>query len=176
MHVLPEGIGWPLVTNVIRRGRLNHTFGMVRRNANGTPRAHQGWDFYSEPGYRTYAISDGVIEAVRSTAGYGRHVILKFTFDLDNDGGRDTLYAAYCHLSRVDVTVGQRVKMGEQIGLTGNSGNARTMRGEDQHLHFEIRTQPITGRGLSGRLSPYRVFHRCPLRGPVKHDGPFIRR
>lgn len=175
MHTLPEGIGWPLVTNVIRRGLENHTFGMVRRNRDGSPRAHQGWDFYSEPGYRCYAIADGKVVAVRNTSGYGKHVVMEFQFDLDNDGGVDTLYAAYCHLSRVDVQVGQKLRLGDQIGLTGNSGNARSMRGKDQHLHFEIRRQPITGRGLKGRLSPFRVFGKCPKRPAVVHDGPFNR-
>ena len=52
---------------------------------------------------------------------------------------------------------------GEQLGLTGNTGNAAGMRDEDQHLHFEIRTVPLPGRGLSGRYSPLVVFGRCPL-------------
>lgn len=33
---------WPLKSNIIRRNSLNHTFGMVRKDAKGNPRAHQG--------------------------------------------------------------------------------------------------------------------------------------
>jgi len=165
-------IGWPLLSNQIRRGLENHTFGMVR---NGGKRPHQGWDFYSPPGYRTYAIADGRIEMVRETYAYGKHVIMEFMFDMDNDGIERKYYAVYCHLSRIDVEVGQRVVKGQQLGLTGNSGNAKSMKGLDQHLHFEIRKQPITGRGLTGRLSPFRVFGHCPKHEPVIEKGPFLR-
>lgn len=161
-------IGWPLASNRIRRGSLNHTFGMVRRNRDGSRRPHQGWDFESPPGYRCYAIADGTIELVRDVGAYGKQVILRFEHDFDDDGDPDTLYAAYCHLSRIDVRQGQAVKRGEQLGLTGNTGNAAGMRGADQHLHFEIRTRPLPGRGLTGRYSPMVVFGRLPLHEPIR--------
>lgn len=160
-------IGWPLHRNIIRRGSINNTFGMVRRNANGTRRPHQGWDFATPPGYRCYAVADGVIETVRDVGAYGKQVILRFRFDFDGDGDEDTLFAAYCHLSRIDVQPGQHVRRGEQIGLSGNTGNARGMRGEDQHLHFEVRTRPLPGRGLAHRYSPLVIFGECPLRRAV---------
>lgn len=166
-------IGWPLVTNIIRRGSLRHTFGMVRRMANGKRRAHQGWDFYSEPGYRCYAIADGTVAMVRDAGAYGKQVAVKFRHDFDGDGDEDVLYAFYAHLSRIDVVEGQNVAKGQQIGLTGNTGNARSMRGKDQHLHFEIRTAVRPGRGLGGRISPYSVYGRCPLKEPVLEKGPF---
>lgn len=158
-----RAIGWPLARNIIRRGSINHTFGMVRRNANGSRRPHQGWDFEAEPGYRCYAVADGEVAMVRDVGAYGKHVILQFRFDFDGDGDVDVLYAVYCHLSRIDVVPGQKVAKGEQLGLTGNSGNARSMRGKDQHLHFEIRTKPIAGRGLANRYSPMVIFKHCPL-------------
>lgn len=162
-----EAITWPLASNQIRRGLVNHTFGMVRRNRDGSRRPHQGWDFYSEPGYRIYAVADGTIELTRNVGAYGQQVILRFLFDFDGDGDGDVLYAAYCHLSRIDVEPGQRVSKGEQLGLTGNSGNARSMRGKDQHLHFEVRTRPLPGRGLAHRYSPMVIFGECPLHRPV---------
>jgi len=161
-------IGWPLASNRIRRGALNHTFGMVRRNADGSRRAHQGWDFEAPAGHRCYAIADGTIAKVRNVGSYGQQVILRFTHDFDDDGEPDTLYAAYCHLSRIDVTEGQMVTRGQQLGLTGNTGNASSVRGPDQHLHFEIRTVPLPGRGLAGRFSPMVVFGRCPLNEPIR--------
>lgn len=39
----------------------------------------------------------------------------------------------YCHLSRVDVALGQSVAMGEAIGQVGATGNA-----EGPHLHTEL--------------------------------------
>lgn len=160
------GIDWPLDRNRIRRGLMNHTFGMVRRNADGTRRPHQGWDFEAVPGTPCYAIADGIIHSVRDWGAYGLQVTLGFDFDYDDDGDRDHLFAFYAHLSQADVQTGQAIRKGEKIGLTGNSGNARSMRGADQHLHFELRTEPAPGLGLGGRASPWTLFGVCPLHEP----------
>lgn len=161
-------ICWPLLRNRIRRGLVNHTFGMVRRNADGSRRPHQGWDFEAAIGEACFAVADGQIVMVRNDGDYGRQIILRFAFDFDGDGDRDVLFAAYCHLSRVDVAVGDQVKRGQQIGLTGCSGNAAGMVGEDQHLHFEVRTAPVAGRGLANRFSPMALFGSCPMGKPAK--------
>ena len=44
------------------------------------------------------------------------------------------LATMYCHLSRIDVKVGQQVKRGEVIGYTGISG-----RSTGPHVHYEVR-------------------------------------
>ena len=163
LATLPKGIVFPVTYAIIRRKVMNNTFGMVRRNRDGSRRPHQGWDFYAPPDYRCYAITDGEIAAVRSSGGYGRHVILKFADRADGAGGAEHLYAAYCHLNAVRVEVGQRVRCGEVIGLCGDSGNANGMVGTDAHLHFEIRTHLNVGRGLSRRMSPLTVFEQLPL-------------
>lgn len=160
-------IDWPLDRNIIRRGMINHTFGMVRRNADGSRRPHQGWDFEAEAGTPCFAIADGKIAKVRNKGAYGQQVILCFKHDYDGDGEPDLLYAFYAHLSRIDVVEGQMIKEGQQIGLTGNTGNATSMKGKDQHLHFEIRTIPLPGRGLTGRYSPLAIFKKCPLHDPI---------
>ena len=160
---LPEGITFPVKYAVIRRKITNNTFGMVRRNRDGSRRPHQGWDFYAPPGYRCYAIADGEIAAVRNRGAYGKHVILKFAHDAGENGQADTLFAAYCHLKEARVTLGDTVKCGDVIGLCGESGNARGMTGTDAHLHFEIRTHLNVGRGLSRRMSPLSVFGQLPI-------------
>lgn len=157
-----SNIDWPLDSNVIRRGLENHTFGMVR---NGGTRAHQGWDFYAEPGTPCYAIADGAVAMIYESEAYGLVVVCSFQYE-----GR-TLYAAYCHLSKAEVKQGIVVRKGQRIGLTGNSGNAESMRGLDQHLHFEIRTIPRPGKGLEGRMSPKEVFGHCPLKIAVRRAG-----
>jgi len=161
-------IGWPLARNRIRRGMINHTFGMVRRNADGSKRPHQGWDFEAAAGTPCFAVADGTIEAVRSAGDYGKQVVLRFRHDFDGDGDADTLFAFYAHLSKIDVLQGQKVKRGDMIGLTGNTGNAVSMRGPDQHLHFELRSRALPGRGLDGRYSPMEIFGVCPLHEAVE--------
>jgi peptidoglycan LD-endopeptidase LytH len=157
-------IRWPLLSNTIRQGLVNHTFGMVR---NGGAKAHQGWDFYAEPGTKCFAISDGTVVHTgfygsgSATKGFGKMVIVKFEFE------KQTLYAAYCHLSKYLVNKNDPVSAGTVVGLTGNTGNATSMRGKDQHLHFEVRTTPFPGLGLQGRISPIKVFKQCPLKQTI---------
>jgi murein DD-endopeptidase MepM/ murein hydrolase activator NlpD len=62
---------------------------------------------------------------------YGNQVVIKM-----NDG----TYTQYGHLSSVGVSVGQQVTPGQQIGLSGATGNVT-----GAHLHFEARTSPEYG-------------------------------
>jgi murein DD-endopeptidase MepM/ murein hydrolase activator NlpD len=160
-------IAWPLARNRIRRGMENHTFGMVRRNRDGTRRPHQGWDFHALDGTPCFAVADGVITGIKNAGDYGLQVTLRFKFDFDGDGKADSLFAFYAHLSRCDVKVGQSVSRGERIGLTGSSGNAKGMGPDDQHLHFELRGVPHPGLGLAGRYSPLAIFKVCPLKEEI---------
>lgn len=159
-------ITWPLKHNVIRRGSISNTFGLVRRTSTGATRVHQGWDFEAPVGTPCYAIADGTVVDTSNYGDYGQRLLLKF--DFDTDGDVDTLYAFYAHLSAVKVKVSDKVKQGQLIALTGESGNAKGMTKEDQHLHFEIRTQSTVGLGLGGRLSPMIVFGKCPLKEAVE--------
>lgn len=162
-----RGITWPLAYNRIRRGLPNHTFGMVRRNADGTRRPHQGWDFAAANGTPFYAVADGEIAAVQSFGDYGLHMTLAFHFDYDGDGDGDVLFAFYAHLQSVDVVPFQQVKKGQRLGLTGSTGNALGMKPVDQHLHFELRTRLRPDRGLLDRLSPMVIFGPPPLKAAV---------
>jgi murein DD-endopeptidase MepM/ murein hydrolase activator NlpD len=148
-------LAWPLERNRIRRDKQNNAFGMVR---NGGTRAHQGWDLLAVPMTPCYAIADGRIEVVRVEGDFGKVIQLEF----QHRG--QTLYAVYCHLCMALVTRDQTVKRGDQIGYTGNSGNARSMQGEDQHLHFEIRTvRNLRANGLASRLDPAKLYGRAPI-------------
>lgn len=60
---------------------------------------------------------------------YGTHVIIR-----TGDGRFDY---AYCHLSVTLVRPGDRVKPGQVVGLTGNTGGSGTF---GPHLHLEART------------------------------------
>ena len=166
-----RSIDWPLDRNIIRRGKINHTFGWVRRNSDGSKRPHQGWDFEAAAGTDCFAIADGVVDRTRFTRAYGKQIILKFAVDFDGDGDLENMYAVYCHMASYAVKTGDPVNRGQLIGKTGNTGNAQNMSGLDEHLHFEIRERPITGRGLTGRYSPMTVFEHCPLREAVMREG-----
>ncbi|MEU6348320.1 M23 family metallopeptidase [Streptomyces sp. NPDC047072] len=92
---------------------------------------HSGQDFAVPSGTKVVAAHGGtVVKAGGNGAGdgaaYGNAIVIKH-------GSRT--YSQYAHLSRVDVKVGQVVKTGQRIGLSGNTGNS-----SGPHLHFEIRT------------------------------------
>lgn len=128
------------------------TFGLVRRNPDGSRRAHQGVDLAQDNGYRVYAVDNGVVSDIRrGLNGYGMTITLEIN---------KALYAFYAHLSDVKVSVGDIVSAGTCIGITGSTGNAKGMIDEAHggHLHFEVRTQESVGLGLVGRVDPLSFF------------------
>lgn len=149
---------WPLVSNMIRMNKLSNTFGKFAERTSGV---HWGWDFYAEAGTPCYAIADGEIvlrygDRPTDTGAFGLVSVLKFEFE-----GKP-LFAAYCHLQSVVAPIGP-ITAGEQVGFTGNSGNAKGMTGREQHLHFEIRKSARPPPGELYRLSPLRLYGICPL-------------
>jgi murein DD-endopeptidase MepM/ murein hydrolase activator NlpD len=159
---MPQSITWPLFKNIIRGKKINHTFGMVRRYSNGKPKPHQGWDFAAGVGTPTYAIADGKVEFVLKNSGaYGTQICIQFKFK------NKIYYAFYAHLNSTRVSQGAQVKKGQQIATTGISGNAKGLPKSEAHLHFEIRTRALCGKGLGGRVSPLMIFGICPLKSSV---------
>lgn len=140
--------GDPLSYMQIRRNRASNLFGKVRNN---NTKNHQGFDYYALEGTEVYAVANGeVVYIVDPPLGdYGKQIVIK----IDNS----KYYAFYAHLLQIDVKKGDIVKKGDTIGKTGITGNAKTFRGLDQHLHFECRTAAKLGKGLDGRLSPNNI-------------------
>jgi murein DD-endopeptidase MepM/ murein hydrolase activator NlpD len=159
-------IQWPLKMNQIRCGKNNHTFGMVRKRSDGTKKPHQGWDFFAEPKTPVFAVADSLVKNVSNYGDYGLRVVLQFN---DKQKGKQ-YYAFYAHLDYSYVELGDKIKAGQLIALSGNSGNAKNMKGKNQHLHFEIRTKAKAGKGLSGRVSPLELYGKCPLKEIVSES------
>ncbi len=146
---------WPVATTPkVRRNSESNTFGMVRHNADGSPRAHQGLDAAALDGTPIVAVADGRIVGVTDRGAYGKQIVL----ELAVPAGGGAKYAFYAHLSKTSVAVGDVVKQGHVLGATGSTGNAKGMGPEDQHLHFEARLEPWPGLGLGGRVSPLAAF------------------
>ena len=90
---------------------------------------HSGIDLGVPQNSPVYSICDGVVDTVRYLANsYGRHIIIRAVVN------GETVYMYYCHMNRLDVKEGQIVKAGQQIGLSGQTGNAT-----GPHLHYEVR-------------------------------------
>lgn len=109
----------------------------------GGKRHHSGVDLKTKPNDKIVAAFDGVVTKSGPFSGYGNCITIRHAY------GFETLYS---HQSKNFVKVGQKVKAGEVIGLTGRTGRATT-----EHLHFEVKF-----RGT--RLNPAVMFdhaNRC---------------
>ncbi|MEU3850423.1 M23 family metallopeptidase [Streptomyces sp. NPDC029554] len=93
--------------------------------------SHTGIDFHAATGTSVHAVGAGTVVEAGWGGAYGNQVVIKM-----NDG----TYTQYGHLSSVGVSVGQQVTPGQQIGLSGATGNVT-----GPHLHFEARTSPEYG-------------------------------
>ncbi|WP_049569642.1 M23 family metallopeptidase, partial [Streptomyces sp. SBT349] len=92
---------------------------------------HTGVDFPVGSGTSVAAIGAGEVVTAGTGGSYGNEVVIR------HDDGH---YSQYAHLSSISVTVGQTVSAGDQIGLSGSTGNST-----GPHLHFEVRTGPEYG-------------------------------
>jgi peptidoglycan LD-endopeptidase LytH len=151
-------INWPLMLNKIRGGSVHNAFGHVRTDAKGHDRVHQGWDLEAKIGTPVYAVAEGKVVFTANTGAYGRQVCISFAYS------GATLYAFYAHLQHVYVHPGEAVTPWTQLGTTGNTGNAKDLKPSEYHLHFEIRTSPQLGKGLTGRMDPAFIYGTVPLK------------
>ncbi len=91
----------------------------------GGKRHHSGVDIKTKPNDKILAAFDGIVTYSARKSGYGNYITIKHAYGLST---------CYSHQSKNFVKVGQHVKAGEVIGLTGRTGRATT-----EHLHFEVR-------------------------------------
>ena len=88
---------------------------------------HPAIDIGAPSGSTVVAADEGVVAVAGwSNVGYGNYVVIR------HGDGFVTLYG---HLSRIDVSQGDYVARGQQIGLVGSTG-----RSTGPHLHLEIST------------------------------------
>ena len=135
------------------------------------PKGHTGIDYACPEGTPILASADGTVMAAGwDNYGFGYCVILK------HEDGKATLYA---HLKRIDTKLSMKVKQGEQIGLSGWTGNVDPMGPAGSHLHFEARNNwwnytshqdPVTFLPLQSVDDTISPLPSVPLH-PVIHAG-----
>lgn len=92
---------------------------------------HTGVDFVIPTGTTLKSIAAGTVVSAGWGGAYGNQVVIQHA---------DGKYSQYAHMSSLSVSAGQTVTEGQQIGLSGATGNVT-----GPHLHFEIRTTPDYG-------------------------------
>ena len=105
--------------------RLSSSFGYRSDPISGRTKMHTGFDFACKPGNPVYATGDGTVMTVSfDLFNYGNSVVI------DHGFGYKTRYA---HLKTVFVTEGMKLKRGECLGESGNTGKST-----GPHLHYEV--------------------------------------
>ncbi len=107
------------------KGRLTSKFGLRTSPTAGASTGHNGIDIAVPIGTEVKAPLDGIITKAYSNSGGGNQMIVKHT------NGYTTGYA---HLSAFKKAIGDKVKQGDTIALTGNTGITT-----GPHLHFTVR-------------------------------------
>ncbi|MER7953153.1 LysM peptidoglycan-binding domain-containing M23 family metallopeptidase [Streptomyces sp. NPDC096030] len=92
---------------------------------------HTGVDFIASSGTSVKAVGAGTVYSAGNSGSYGNEVVIQHA---------DGTFSQYAHLSSLNVSAGQTVTGGQEIGLSGSTGNST-----GPHLHFEIRTGPSYG-------------------------------
>ena len=115
------GYIWPVTTSK----RITSPFGRRNTGISGASTNHRGIDiggvYYSST---VYAAKAGTVIISTRNSVRGEYIVIS------HGSGNTTTYQ---HLSKRSVSVGQTVKQGQAIGVTGSSGV-----GSGPHLHFEI--------------------------------------
>ena len=112
---------WPV------RGQINSGFGARTSPWSANSEYHSGLDIGAPIGTLVRAPAPGTVVFAGVHAEYGRTLIVEH--------GHETK-SLYGHLSRLNVAVNQKVRRGEVVALTGNTG-----RSSGPHLHYEIQVK-----------------------------------
>lgn len=130
-----EVFSWPLDYVLITQ-RFGKTTASGRLYKSGS---HSGMDFRASVGTPVYAVADGVVKGVGDTdeicpkASFGKWVFVEHdAFKLSTTSG---------HLSKISVKEGQKIKEGQIIGYSGNTGRSTA-----PHLHLTVyATEGVNG-------------------------------
>lgn len=105
---------------------------------------HTGLDFAAPGGTPIRSLGAGVVTEAGYDGRYGYKTVVRL---------KDGTEVWYCHQSSINVSVGDRVRVGQRIGAVGSTGNVT-----GPHLHLEIRPrtdQPVDpGAWLRARAVP----------------------
>ena len=117
---------------------LTAGYGMLMHPFYRTLQSHQGVDYTIPEGESIFATADGVVKDV-----LGKTSTSGITIVIDHENGYTT---SYSHLQKAKVKRRQKVRRGDIIALSGNSGLSLS-----PHLHYEVRYEGM-------RVDPTHYF------------------
>ncbi len=105
--------------------RISSPFNLRRHHpVTGRISPHKGTDFAMRTGTPIEAPAAGRVERVVNHPIAGKYILIQ------HDNGYET---RYLHLSKTEVSPGDRVEMGQEIALSGSTGRVT-----GPHLHYEV--------------------------------------
>jgi murein DD-endopeptidase MepM/ murein hydrolase activator NlpD len=156
---------WPVSGNISANVAWHLAVENVRavdiRNKEGTPiaAAHSGTVTYAGTTSQWFSCTFVKPHRMTEGGGYGNFVVIR------HDGGQQTYYTMYAHLSSVAVTIGQQVITGEFIGRMGSTGCS-----SGPHVHFVVGTQ-LRGPPQGDAPTPYIAESSSLWGGPDPSDA-----
>ena len=108
---------------------MTDPYGYIRDTV-GSSIIHKGTDFHAPMGTNVMAMNDGVVKVVYDSVVNGNTIVI------DHGLGIQTIYL---HLSQMNVKVGDSVKAGQAIGLSGDTGYVT-----QPHLHLSVKINGIS--------------------------------
>ena len=127
----------PTYIKPLSGGRQTSGFGRRKAPTKGASTNHRAIDWATPTGTAIWASSGGTVSVAGWQSGYG------YVVYINHPDGNQTRYG---HLSKILVSPGQKVKQGQKIALSGNTG-----RSTGPHLHFELRVNGTP-------VNPYNYF------------------
>ena len=118
----PGKLGLPIQN--MKKSNISSPFGHRKSPGGIGSKYHKGLDIAFPTGTHVLACEAGNVEHASWSKGFGKCIIIS------HGGGVKTTYA---HLSKINVTKGQRVVRGQFIGEVGSTGNST-----GPHLHLGV--------------------------------------
>ncbi len=146
---------WRLPFALPRASRITAHFGDGRVFNGQVQSRHLGTDFAGQVGEPIHAANRGVVALVADFQLAGRVVYI------DHGAGLTT---GYFHMSETEVSIGDTVTRGQEIGKVGRSGRVT-----GPHLHWVFRYGGVNLDPAS--LAPLGLLVLPPSQAPVAHDS-----
>ena len=133
---------WPLPAG---NNVITCKYGMRTHPITGKRKLHTGVDLRAATGTKVYAANKGTVTTSGYSSAWGNYIIIS------HGGGITTLYA---HMSKRSVSKDDKVKQGDIIGYSGNTGYSTA-----PHLHFEISKNGATYNPLN-EFKDFKVTYK----------------
>ena len=133
---------WPLPAG---NNVVTCKYGMRTHPITGKRKLHTGVDLRASTGTKVYAANKGTVTTSGYSSAWGNYIIIS------HGGGITTLYA---HMSKRSVSKDDKVKQGDIIGYSGNTGYSTA-----PHLHFEISKNGATYNPLN-EFKDFKVTYK----------------